>query len=121
MASLVPIEKVPALTSRKLDAILIDDDPLVHAVWKMSAKTRSKSLEVFFSIDEFNARSFAIEFTVPIYVDSSLGGGVKGEEFAKSLHEQGFSEVYLATGFSADRFISMPWLRGIVGKESPWS
>ncbi|MBI4669294.1 MAG: hypothetical protein HY747_08950, partial [Elusimicrobia bacterium] len=47
--------------------------------------------------------------------------GVKGEEFAQELHAKGFTNLYLATGHSADRFQGLPWLKAVVGKEPPFA
>ena len=57
--------------------------------------------------------------TTPIYIDSHLGDGIRGEDFAKELHDAGFSRVYLATGSLETAFPPMPWLSEIVGKEPP--
>jgi hypothetical protein len=53
-------------------------------------------------------------------VDSKLGKDVRGEEFAKELHGRGFCNLYLATGHSAELFPEMPWIKQVVGKDSPW-
>jgi hypothetical protein len=39
--------------------------------------------------------------------------------FAKFLYEQGFQNLYLATGYEKDRFDDMPWIKDIVTKEPP--
>lgn len=59
--------------------------------------------------------------STPIYVDSKLGDGVIGEEFAKELHEQGFQNLYLATGRQPESLPPMPWIKEVDGKKAPWA
>jgi hypothetical protein len=49
-----------------------------------------------------------------------LGENVKGEEIAKDIHDKGFEEIYLCTGYPADYFPDMPWIKEIVGKTPPF-
>jgi len=60
------------------------------------------------------------DFSTPVYVDSNLGDGVKGEEISKLIVQLEFKKVYLATGYDPDHFGPTPWLSGIIGKEPPW-
>jgi len=55
-----------------------------------------------------------------IYLDSELGGGVRGEEIAKEIYEKGFTNLYLTTGHPPEKFPPLPWIREIVGKKPPW-
>ena len=103
------------------DCILIDDDPLVHMTWKMAGRERGKTVRVFKSREEFLAAASRISFTTPIYIDSSLGHGVKGELVAKELYALGFTELYLATGHGAEKFANIPYIKGVIGKEPPWA
>ncbi|MFI5363159.1 MAG: sensor histidine kinase [Elusimicrobiota bacterium] len=105
---------------RRPDAVLIDDDLLVQATWRISAGSAGRTLRVFSTPEAFMAEAHSLDKRNPIYIDSRLEGGVRGEEFAKGLHAQGFANLYLATGASADSFPPMPWIRKIVGKEAPW-
>ena len=72
------------------------------------------------TLDELNKEIAQFDKGVPIYIDSNLGGAVKGEDISKDLHERGFTNLYLATGYSHKRFPRLPWLQDIVGKEVPW-
>jgi len=102
------------------DAVLIDDDHLVHTVWKVAARTNGKTLDAFSTPREFLAKVGRLDKTTAIYVDSKLGDGIRGEEFAKELHDRGFQNIFLATGQRRDALPSMPWIREIVGKKAPW-
>ncbi len=103
------------------DAVLIDDDHLVHANWKVAARTNGKTLDAFSTPREFLAIVGRLDRKTPIYVDSKLADGVRGEEFAQELHAQGFRNLYLATGLQRGMLPAMPWIREVVGKKAPWA
>lgn len=103
------------------DAVLIDDDHLVHTVWKVAASANGKTLGAFSTPREFLAIVGRLDKTTPIYVDSKPGGGIRREDFAKDLHAQGFRNLYLATGRQPDSLPPMPWIKEIVGKKAPWA
>lgn len=118
-AGLVPI-KLGAQLHRP-DYVLIDNDALVHQTWSLAAKQHGKALMKFFSVDEFLVVSDDFDRTTPIYVDSDLGDGIKGEEMARYIHSSGFQSIYLQTGSSLKSFTApMPWIKAIVGKTPPW-
>jgi ActR/RegA family two-component response regulator len=112
--------KEESMTAKAANAVLIDDDPLIHMVWKTSAKRHGKHLDTFSSVNEFLSKSNLYDPATPIYIDSNLGNGLKGENEAKSIHAKGFNEIYLATGREPASFSKMQWIRGIVGKDAVW-
>jgi signal transduction histidine kinase len=103
----------------KADYILIDDDKLIHQLWAMCNK-KGLQLVCFTSPTETEKTIEAYDKKTPIYIDSTLGNNIKGEDYAKVLYDKGFSELYLATGYNPDHFPPMPWIKGIVGKEPPF-
>lgn len=115
MAGFVPIE----IESPKelLDCLLIDDDNLMEMTWKMSAENNKKKFQHFFTADDFFNSSRRFDLETPIYVDSNLGHGDKGEEISKKIFEMGFKNIWLCTGYQASDFPPMPWIRGIVAKD----
>lgn len=117
LAGFVPIT---CPLSLQPDAVLIDDDHLVHANWKMAARTSGKTLDAFLTPREFLAIVGRLDKRTPIYLDSKLGDGVRGEDFAKELHAQGFRNLYLATGRRQDDLPTMAWIKEVVGKKAPW-
>ncbi len=118
MAGCVPICFDGA--GERIDAVLIDDDKLTRRVWYGAAKSGGRTLRAFSTPNEFLAVAETLDKGTPIYVDSRLKDGVRGEEFAKELRGQGFTNLYLATGHPKESFPSMPWLTDIVGKDAPW-
>jgi hypothetical protein len=105
---------------QRIDAVLIDDDFLVHATWQSLAKLKGKVLKTFTTIEEFMEISKEFEPEVSIFVDSNLAGGVKGETESQKIAKLGFKNIFLATGSEPSSFGAMPWIKAIVGKEPPW-
>jgi hypothetical protein len=98
----------------------LDDDPLVHMMWKLAARHAGKSLLALALVSELRAQLPHLSHDIPIYLDIDLGSQGSGETIAQELHTMGFTELYLVTGFEADRFAHLPWLKGVLGKEAPW-
>ena len=121
VAAYVPIIKRSATASAPaVDAVLIDDDPLVHMAWNMAAKRAGKRVAFFKAPREFLGRQAYVSADVPLYVDAQLGELVQGEEFARELLESGFTNVILATGRDPATFAHLPWITQVVGKEPPF-
>jgi len=100
-------------------AILIDDDALVRMNWKTAAKAKGVALQAFSASADFFAAESSIAKDTPIYLDSDLGDGIKGEGIAQSLREKGYSNICLETGHPPEHFAHVPWLK-VAGKEPPW-
>jgi hypothetical protein len=105
---------------KKFDVVLIDDDSLIHAMWNYSAKENQKTIDSYYSADAFFAKASEIDRSSPIFIDSNLGNGVRGEAIAKEIKQMGFHEIYLATGHPIDHFEKMDWITAIVGKDPTW-
>jgi signal transduction histidine kinase len=100
-------------------AVLLDDDLLVHMNWKMAAKAAGVELKAFKTRAELAAVSDGLPRDTPVYIDSDLGDGVRGEDIAGQLHAEGFTDITMATGHDAGRFSDLPWLK-VTGKEPPF-
>ncbi len=103
-----------------LRAILLDDDPLVHMNWKMAAKAAGAELNTYKTPRELAAAAATLPRDIPLYIDSELADGAKGEDVAAELHDKGFSDITMATGHGPDKFAHLPWLK-VSGKEPPWA
>ncbi len=103
-----------------LRAVLLDDDPLVHMNWRMAAKAAGAELKAYKTPQELLAAAETLPRDIPLYIDSELADGAKGEDIAAELHDKGFSDITMATGHGADKFSHLPWLK-VSGKEPPWS
>lgn len=113
----LPAAAAPAAPKK---AVLIDDDALVRINWKASARLKGVDLRVFESPAEFLAAADDVPKDTPVYLDSSLGDGVKGEDVAVQLKEKGFTDICLETGHDPARFAALGWLK-VSGKEPPWA
>lgn len=102
------------------DAVLIDDDALVREVWRRSAGIHGKRLKSYAGIEGFLEEADGIGRRTPIYVDSRLDDGRRGEDFARELRARGFETVYLETGEPAENLGDLPWITQVVGKSPPW-
>jgi len=122
LADLVPIKVsgAPIKTAvSKSVAVLIDDDPLVHMNWSQAAGSSGIELKMFSEPGPFLNGLDAYPLDTPIYIDSDLGNGVKGEHVAAQLREKGFTDITLETGHEPAKFAHLPWLK-VIGKGSPW-
>lgn len=99
---------------------MLDDDQLVHMNWKMAAETAGVELKAYKTLEDFTAGIQALPKDTPIYIDSDLGSGLKGENIAKELHTEGFANLTMATGHGPKEFAHLPWLQ-VTGKEPPWA
>ncbi len=119
MASAVPIE-ITALVADPVDAVLIDDDPLTLASWKMAADLQHKKIRCFAEPNEFIAKQGEFSKDSPIYIDVNLGRNISGVDVAKRVFALGFRNLYLSTGYSASDFSELTFLKGVVGKSPPF-
>ncbi|OFZ19590.1 MAG: hypothetical protein A2Z20_06455 [Bdellovibrionales bacterium RBG_16_40_8] len=118
MAGLVPISFIAP--SESIDAILIDDDELVHMTWSGAAKDAGQSLKVFFKPEDFFVVANRTPLSANIYIDVNLADGVRGEDVAKRVYDLGCENIYLATGYDKEQFSHLTFLKGVIGKDPPW-
>ena len=118
LAGFVPIA-IKSQPSGPKVAVLIDDDALVHMTWKMAARSAGVKLLTYKNPQDFNAGIETLAKDTPVYIDSDLGTDQKGEDMAKTLHEKGFTDISMATGYGPENFAHLPWLK-VEGKEPPW-
>ena len=103
------------------DVVLLDDDALVRMTWTVAAKSKGIRLAAFKTPAELLAAVVGLPKDTPIYLDSELGEGLKGEDVARGLHAKGFSSLHLTTGHPPETLPPMPWIKRVVGKEPPWA
>jgi len=115
LAPFVPIECGKA--RKKFDAIVIDDDPLVHMTWRMAASDQGKSVICFHSPGDFFAKAEGFSPASPVFIDVSLADGVRGEAVAEQVADLGFSDIVLATGHEATLLKPSARVKRVIGKE----
>ncbi len=114
LARFVPLKKIKELPA--YDMVHIDDNALVRMAWSMKAKDQGMKLLSLASSTDFPED---LAKSTPIYIDSQLDETLRGEQFARSLHEKGFTELYLSTGSEKELFQHYSFLKGVIGKEWP--
>ena len=106
----------------RYDLCLLDDDKLlVQSVWSMIAKEKGLNIKLFSTPDEFLSVVDSIDRRTPIYIDVSLGNGVSGIEFSEQVHNMGFLNINLATGYPAELLNVPIFIRQVTGKDFPES
>lgn len=102
-------------------AVILDDDPLVRMNWMVAAKRAGKTLKAYADPGALIKEADSIPKDTPIYIDSDLGNGLKGEDTAKELAALGFTVLHLATGHDSASFPHLPHIKSIRGKAPPWA
>lgn len=113
----LPLSQTAGRSSMKV--VLLDDDPLVHMNWQQAAKRAGVELIAFKSPAELDAGMQGVALDVPVYLDFELSAGASGEDIAKDLHDKGFTDITMSTGYGSEKFSHLPWLK-VTGKEPPF-
>jgi len=110
------------IVDNKTSYVLIDDDKFIRISWKNRAESSGVSFFAFESVEDFLNKLSNIPIESIIYIDSCLKDGVQGELEAKKIYENGFKEIYLATGYNKSDFnlVELPWIKDIVSKTPPF-
>lgn len=116
LAAYIAIEKKEV----KESVIFIEDNEAIIDTWILHGEIVGVKVHAFCNINSFKLDMMKYDKAIPIYIDSDLKDGQKGEEFAEQLFKQGFVNLYLSTGFDSDHFQGIPWLKGVVGKQPPF-
>ncbi len=116
------IEQIPISCGSlpvSVDAVLLDDDELVHLVWDAVARRSGGNLIHYYEPEKFLDGIESLDRKSIIFLDAHLGNGVSGEGLVPKIHEMGFEKIYITTGYEAERFDRISGLSGVVGKEPP--
>lgn len=102
--------------------VLIDDDKLIRINWANHAKKAGVNLSCFESVKSFLKNIDTISKESYIYIDSNLKDGEKGEIEAQNIYKEGFTNIYISTGYSKSYFDiqNLPWVKDIVTKAPPF-
>lgn len=104
----------------KVEYVLLDNDELVRMTWEMSAQKLGIILHTFSSPSELYKDLESLSKDAVIYLDLELECEETGLDVAKKLFEQGYSDVYLATGSEELNIVEQDIIKGVVGKKAPW-
>ena len=106
-------------SERGPDAVLIDDDPIVHLTWGSAAQRHGIRLLALSSPHEFWAHLHRLRQDTTLYVDFELGG-ISARAFVEELLAHGFTRIYWASGHNPSRLPLMDRVQGAVDKVPPW-
>ena len=96
------ILRVPIKTSESVsdvDVCLVENEKMNQMMWEIGASSLGLKCKIFSSIDEFLGTAESISKSVPIFLDSDLGQGIRGQDYAGVLREMGFQKIFLATSY----------------------
>lgn len=116
----IPIEILSEKSTLNEPIVFIDDDEVITSIWEESAKNAKRSLDIYHDPNDFAKVIHLYPKHTLIYIDSSLGGGVKGEAFSRVLYEKGFTNLILATGYPKSSLKHVTWVKDIIQKNPPW-
>lgn len=106
--------------NEKPKLIFIDDDKTLTSAWEAEAQYQGIFINTYNRTADFKKILSTLEKNTPIYIDSNLREAISGEVFAKELYEQGFTELYIASGHPKGYFGDLPWIKDFVSKEPPF-
>lgn len=109
--------EIEVIESETESIVLIDDDKMMLFHWSSYCKRNGVSFKGFNTIDEFLSESEHFNKEVRIYIDSSLGNGIKGEIESERIYQQGFSNLFLATGYQVNDINKPVWIKKIFSKD----
>lgn len=107
---------IDVIKSIETDYVLIDDDKLIHQLWKLEAKKKNIELDVFETVESFLESQQSYGQNVNVFVDSNLGNGKFGEDEAEKIFKAGFENIYLVTGKDPSEIKNTKWIKDIRGK-----
>lgn len=96
------ILRVPIKTSESVsdvDVCLVENEKMNQMMWEIGASRLGLKCKIFSSIDELLGTAESISKSVPIFLDSDLGQGIRGQDYAGVLREMGFQKIFLATSY----------------------
>jgi|GEM_PF-1014686 len=114
MALNIPISKTE---SEMTKVVLIDDDELMHISWRREGKKRNINVQTYFEIEQFIKECADFSRSTPIYIDSNLRNGIKGEIESEKIFNLGFNQLYLSTGYTPELINKPHWILQILGKQ----
>lgn len=100
--------------------ILIDDDPLIHKIWKYSAKKNGVDLKNFIDPNEFFLHLHSIPKEAILCFDFNFNMKNNGHEFAILAKQQGFKNIFLITGYKLKQLEHINLIIAIADKRPLW-
>jgi signal transduction histidine kinase len=110
---------VVRLSFPREEAVLVDDDAQLAALWRKVAEKKGVGFRHFASPEEFLKAEVGVPKHATVYLDLEFPGSQDPLGFGRRLARRGY-RVVLATGHPAEKLQGLAWLSGVRGKEPPW-
>lgn len=104
-----------------VDYVLVEDDEFIRKLWSIEAQNCDIRFTSFESSKQLLDNLTELSKSTSFYIDSDLGNDDLGEELARKLHKLGYNNLFMASGYGPDHFYHLPFLKGVTGKEIPWT
>lgn len=111
----VPVQNISVELS-PMDFVLVDNDDLVRLTWGLIAADRGRTIKFFSSIDDLFSVSDVIPRDVPIFLDSHLDDGMRGQDAAPELRKMGFNRIYVTTNYADLHGTKLPDVDAVIDK-----
>ncbi|MAZ47635.1 MAG: hypothetical protein CME65_03680 [Halobacteriovoraceae bacterium] len=98
------------------EIVLIDDDKIIHKMWKLHFSDSPSKLTCFSSVQEFLQKAENFPPTTQVFIDCHLGDGLRGEIESEKIYNRGFSEIHITTSANPNEIQSKSWIRSIQPK-----
>lgn len=108
---------------KKISLILIDDDPLVHKIWKIkSEQLPSTTFHSYKNIEEFTSSAILFQKSAYLFIDFNIQGEQLKKEKLEYIKKLGFSNLYIISGYIPDSLVGafIGEVMGIRNKEFPF-
>jgi signal transduction histidine kinase/FixJ family two-component response regulator len=99
------------------EIVLIDDDKLIHLLWKNFFKNKNYKLTSYTDFEGFYQNSKLHHKDTWIVVDSKIGDFVRGEVESENVYKLGFKNICLSTGFVPEQVVTDYWIKKVIGKD----
>ena len=104
-----------------VDYVLVEDDEFIRKLWGIEAQNSEIRFTSFDSSKQLLDNLEQLSKSTNFYIDSNLGHNDLGEDLAKKLHNLGYDKLFIASGHGPENFKHLPFLKGVTGKEIPWT
>jgi signal transduction histidine kinase len=112
---------IPArFSENQIKYVFLDDDPFIVEAWEMDAAMKKIDLSTFLDYQKLLDQARGLPVDTLFYLDHNLGGEISGIDVAKKLHQMGFREIFLSTGYDPAHFKDVKVVKGVFGKEPPF-
>lgn len=94
------VERSPSTAPSKI--MILDDEKLIHRIWKYEAALRGIDCEVFSKVHQMENELSKFSRDDFFLIDCHLQDNARGDDFMKKLLDQGFKNVFAMTALDSE-------------------